>query len=267
MHEDFLNGLDVERIAQVPFVQDMKEKFKLADFSLDWRKGDIGFGGVFKKGNSKDGFTEFSVKMPQVEQTVKDEKCENCRGTGKDSFPFHGKCLYCGGMGENKTIVWADVYGISASFRLFGLSWPPDKDTSATRPQLLVIRTITQEGIHGGAISGEISIPLTNWMKAIGKDGDVEILEAVQAMKTAYKEMFRSHGLDRFMFRVTESGGFISDCPGNACGLHPHSWYELEKEAHGYHFSSHNVDMATQQLTLLVGLAALCDKARKEMKV
>ena len=55
------------------------------------------------------------------------------------------------------------------------------------------------------------------------------------------------------------------DCPGNACGIHP-TEVDLRYDLGGYEFSCHNVDSPAQQMALIVGLAALHDMARKEMK-
>jgi len=268
MHNDFLKELDeiVKNMTQAPIVKAMKEEFGFTSFSFDWQNGDIGFNGAFKKSkNSKKGFVDFFIKVPEVEREIKGKKCKGCRGTGETSYDT--ECLYCRGTGKEKEIVWTNAFEISASFSvILGLSFLCKRDTSSTIPQLLTVQTITRKGMHGGSLDGEVSVPLTEWMKAISKEGDVEIPEAVKAMKTAHGTMWTSHEFDRFMFVVRKEGAFISDCPGNACGLHPTNWSELERKR-GHHFSCHNVDSPMQQLTLIVGLAALCDKARKEMKL
>lgn len=90
----------------------------------------------------------------------------------------------------------------------------------------------------------------------------------IQAMKTAYKRMFGPDHIDEYSFHayVAYKGGWLNvGCPGNACGLNPTSQGVTEK-GKGYEFACHNVDTPAQQITLLAGLAALHDKARKEMK-
>ena len=58
-----------------------------------------------------------------------------------------------------------------------------------------------------------------------------------------------------------KNGRLIMNCPGDACGIHPENWYEENDK--GYEFNCHNVDSPMQQITLLAGLAALHDEARR----
>ncbi len=87
-------------------------------------------------------------------------------------------------------------------------------------------------------------------------------------MKKCWDRLFGLKDYDKWSFRVSVGDGFITiDCPGNACGIHPdhNAGLRIEKDE-GYEFTCHNVDSPAQQLTLLAGLAALHDKARKEIK-
>ena len=63
---------------------------------------------------------------------------------------------------------------------------------------------------------------------------------------------------------VRDNGWLSIGCSGDRTGLHPSSFGSIGI-GRGYQFSCHNVDTSMQQLTLLVGLATLCDKVRKEM--
>jgi hypothetical protein len=54
------------------------------------------------------------------------------------------------------------------------------------------------------------------------------------------------------------------DCPGETCGICSESCSHHKDE--GYVFVSHTVNGPLPQLTFLAGLAALCDKYRKEME-
>jgi len=84
-------------------------------------------------------------------------------------------------------------------------------------------------------------------------------------MKKAYNRMWGIEGYNKYDFRadLKSGGGLCMSCPGDACGIHPSSWHDVERDNIGYEFASHNVDNFLQQLTLLSGLACLHDLARK----
>ncbi len=263
IHQNFIANLNVN-LQNSPFVKSLLEDFKFKDFSGDFN-GDIGFNQAFKHKGEKDGFVEFLVSVPKVkEETAK--KCPHCKGSGKEK-PYPGKCIHCGGTGKEYITDWSLATAVSASFTIFtALLRLSEKDTSAVLPQLFTFKTITHKDIHGGSLSGDISISLCKWLGSFS-EGE-EISEMVQAMKIAYGYMFgglKSFDEPSFRAYIRKGGRFTADCPGDACGLHPSDWYIHEGK--GYEFSCHNVDTPMQQITLLAGLAALHDKARKEMKI
>ena len=150
----------------------------------------------------------------------------------------------------------------SALFR-----FAPQKETSSSLIQLMTFGTCTIKGQNGSYIGGEFSFPLCRWLGSLGQH---EIIpEMIQAMKGAYGRM---HGglrdFDNFYFRafVNDENGWLNvSCPGDACGIQPaHSGTH---RGLGYEFSCHNVDTPVQQITLLAGLAALHDRARKEISL
>lgn len=270
IHRDFIENFvaEMKTLPQDwPVVKSLMEEFKLTDFGGDFRQ-DIGFSKVFKHRGEKDGFTEFLVAIPKIEKKT-DKKCPNCNGLGKEKEPYERECLWCKGTGKVYIMDWRLARAVSASFTVFTSMLSVGfckKDTSAPFPQLLTVKTITGRDMHGGSLSGEVSIPLRNWLASL-KDG-TNLLEVSQATKMTYGHMFVG-GLRHFSeyyFRAyaRENGGFIIDCPGDACGLHPSGWNRPEGQ--GYEFSCHNVDTPAQQITLLAGLAVLHEKARREIK-
>ena len=82
--------------------------------------------------------------------------------------------------------------------------------------------------------------------------------EITKAAKSTYQHLFcELRYYSDFNFRAyvgSKNGGVVFDCPGDACGVYPSIW------------PSKNVDNAAQQITLLAGLAARHDKARREIK-
>jgi hypothetical protein len=127
----------------------------------------------------------------------------------------------------------------------------------------LTVQTTTIQGMHGGSLGGMFSIPLVRWLSRVRVNTQLEKVE--NAMKAAYNRMLGYRRYHRNDFRVwlADNQGWLNiSCPGDACGLHPADHY---RSAHkeGYDFACHNVDSPMQQLTLIAGLAALCDLVRK----
>ncbi|MCX6731489.1 MAG: hypothetical protein NTX55_00665, partial [Candidatus Parcubacteria bacterium] len=148
------------------------------------------------------------------------------------------------------------------------LRCPPEQDTLAGFPQLLVVETMFRKEMHGGSLWGEYSVPLVNWLSALGNER-TEITDMTQAMIVAYTHMMGDKFLSchDFWAVVENQRGWLNvNCPGNACGLNPSCGHEW-KYGDGYEFTCHNVDSPVQQLTLLAGLAALHDRARREIKL
>lgn len=109
---------------------------------------------------------------------------------------------------------------------------------------------------------GDFSFLLVNWLKTI-KETDSVLPLVRNAAMDAYSKMDgrKPDVFNEYHFRtILQKGRLIMDCPGDACGVYPNEWVE---EDNGYKFACHNVDSPMQQLTLLAGLAALHDEARK----
>jgi len=263
MHRDFLRDLKIN-FQSAPVVKNFIDSFGFTEFGGDF-KYDIGFNNVLRRVEEKDGFVAFAAKIPKVRKLT-NEKCRECKGSGKDKFGElpERECLWCEGTGKDYIIDWRLAEAISASFTILTmLLGHCESHTSAQFPQLMTVQTITRRDIHGGSLSGDISIPLRQWL--ISACSREDLSDVSSAMKTAYGKMLGLRFYSDYHFRVDarESGGFTLGCPGDACGIHPSDWHFREGE--GYEFSCHNVDNAAQQLTLLAGLAALHDRARKEL--
>ena len=226
-------------------------------------KGNFGFEEAFRKLPEEGEFVSFSVVLPKVrkEKTV---KCRACNGSGKD-YSGDGACFSCEGKGREGVIDWHDAFAVSASFTIFfAVTFYNETETSAKTPQLLTVQTCTIADMHGGSLSGIYGIPLVKWLSSFRGD----IPEMVEAMMRAYDYMFKLRGYDKSSFQASvdyDDGWLNVSCPGNACGLNPSSSSGLGG-SQGYKFSCHNTDSPLQQLTLLAGLAALHDRARKEIK-
>lgn len=262
IHRDFLKEIKIN-FQNASIVKALMDSFGFTEFSGDFEQ-DIGFNKVFKRGKEKSGFIAFAAKIPKIKKLT-DRKCRQCGGSGKDDLRDM-ECPFCDGKGREYIMDWRQAETISASFTVLTMVLNYcEKHTSVPFPQLMTVETITRRDMHGGSLGGDISIPLRQWLISVSHRGGTP--EVTAAMKIAYGRMFGLRYYNDFHFRVDvrECGGFTADCPGDACGIHPHGWYMRDGE--GYQFSCHNVDTVGQQITLLAGLAALHDKARKEIKL
>lgn len=265
LHEDFIRNTD-SILDEAPIVVSLKEEFKFDNF-IGTFDGNFGFDNAFICRGRKGEFVEFVVEIPKIKNYT--GKCKECNGTGEDK-ELGMNCFHCNGKGKEYEFNWKLAYTISASFTVFSTFLRfPEKETSSSLIQLMTVQTITQQSMHGGSLSADLNISLCAWMDSLREKGESEIKEMIEAMQDTYRVIF--DGLDPYRkqdFRawVAYEGGWLNtSCPGDACGFNPeHMGPEKGK---GYRLDCHNVDNPMQQLTLLASLAALHDKARKEMKI
>lgn len=274
VHQDFVENAKIISNDTL-LVKALKEDFKFENFNGNFNEN-FGFDNVFINRGLKGKFVEFLVKIPKIKFWVY-EPCSRCGGLNQLEI-FEEECIKCKGRREFKKksenefssdrfehhYNWKVAHTISASFNVFfRVSGFPKKETSSPLLQLLTVSTITDRDMHGGSLSGKYSKPLVRWLSSF-KPGTT-IFEMVEAMKVAYRKMFGECSYFRFRASVDHKNGWLNvDCPGNACGLNP-SHNSVKDDDNGYEFNCHNVDTVAQQLTLLVGLAALHDKARREI--
>lgn len=263
IHKDIVES--IKPIPQdSPMAIGLMEEFSFASFAGNLNQ-DFGFESVFRFQEEQDDFVEFFIKIPVVRRKT-DTPCDRCDGSGKDAFLEDRECLSCDGSGKEHIYDWKPAFAISASFTLLSRILEfPEEDTSAPLPQLLTVTTMTGKHMHGGSLGGTYGIAFCKWLRHLGARTNVP--EVVQAMKVAYDRMVGIKEFDEHYFTAyiaNENGWLNIDCPGDACGLNPS--HGSIREERGYEFSCHNVDSPMQQITLLVGLAALHDKARKEIK-
>jgi len=255
IHKEFIDSTEHD-FTQAPIIKHFKSELNLPEFEDDFNKN-IGFGGIFKYKGEKDNFIEFLIEVPQVKK-YPGTKCKECGGTGWNE-ERDMRCFYCEG-GKKWTMDWKDATKISATFTVL-TSWLmyPQINTSCFYYQMMTVQTITQNNIHGGSLSGDCSIPFKIWCESKGR---VELPEVIDAMKAAYRKMVGLREFSEYSINAwIDNGKFILNCPGDACGLHPSDWHSCKEE--GFEFSCHNVDSSIQQITLLAGLACLCDTIKK----
>lgn len=162
---------------------------------------------------------------------------------------------------------WKNLYEISATLSLFleimNSHLQAEKPTNSNLPQLMVLHLIAHRGLHGGSLGGEYGIAFCNQLRKIRKDTKVQC-RVLDAMQNGLCRIFNSEPFDHFRFEISEKGGLIIDCPGDACGINPSDWSQISPDR-GYEFGCHNVDTPAQQLILLIGLAILHQEVDKTL--
>lgn len=267
VHNDFIGYIKEQKIdfENAPIIMRLKIEFGFKNFIGDFG-GNFGFDDALKRRGEKDGFTEFLIKIPKVKK-ITNKPCGRCNGKGKDRLR-NDKCLMCEGRGKEYKYDWKIPYAISASLKVFFmLALFPKMETSVSFPQLMTLTTVTARGNHGGAIHGEFSIPLAKWLNSNFCDKKEAAEKMKQAAMRAYKRMFGMSKFDRYNFdaKISDVGGVMLSCPGNATGIHPENCYKVDVGKEGYELACHNLDTPMQQLALLAGLATLHDLARGEI--
>jgi hypothetical protein len=268
VHKDFIK--ESKAVSDdAPIVNQLKEEFGFKDFIGNF-DGDFGFDKAFIRDKETEEFVEFLIKIPRVKRET-GKNCEYCNGSGWDKR-LDNKCIHCNGKGKEYIYDYQSAYAISASFHVFFvLTYHPEKETSSALFQLLTVTVSTTRDWHGGSLSGMYSVPLCDWLDSLREKRTANIAaipEMIKAMQSAYRAMLGLTEYEEHYFRasVDYEGGWLNvSCPGDACGLNP--VHMGPKKGKGYDFSCHNVDTPVQQITLLAGLAALHDKARKELQV
>jgi len=143
----------------------------------------------------------------------------------------------------------------------------PDEDTDCDTPQLIIVEGLmVQEALNSGALSAIVTPGMNPFLSSPEK-GSLELIRS--AMQIADEHMWRpdrkKDSLFPLQFKVNFSGptAIHLSVPGNACGLDPSFGSgSYEGPSHGYRLSPHNVDSGIQQLSLLMGLARLCELGR-----
>ena len=294
IQKDFLKYIPTLSQA-APIVAAFLKQFGFSRFDPDMEGETFGFEGCFKRKKDDGSSIVWYVDIPVFEKRVY-VTCSHCQG---HKNLLEDVCSWCGGKGQvvelevcstckndpesvfyddcheckgdrkiEKTFMdWQSLYSISATFTLFFqlMDFGLDKENSISnkRFQLITVNTVTIRDMHGASLGGNYSKVLVRWLSSFPQD--TEITEMSLAMKKVWTKLFNK--CDRYeqshiYAKVAYQNGWLNvNCPGDACGLHPGSNTGFRPNE-GYDFSCHNVDNPMQQLTLLAGLGALCDKVR-----
>jgi hypothetical protein len=162
---------------------------------------------------------------------------------------------------------WPKLWSVAATLHILFAALYGIKDKgSCPKAQLLECALTPGHGLGQCGIWVGVSPALRRWLSQQPQGTAHPILGAV--MQTAYKQMYGLKKLSahdqRTIYALTQQPGVIMfQTIGDACDLGSGGRWELD-QAEGYLLSPHNVDSPLQQLTLLMGAAAMYQLARHD---
>lgn len=156
---------------------------------------------------------------------------------------------------------------------------PFEKETESNRDQQVFLET--RADMHrnegwGHMLAGYLGSSFIRWLKHYGethKDGLEDFWSAplpepvLNAMRTTWGAVTiggRRNYVSDLRGRISHQGRFLMICFGNACDIAIYPDQRIDEDCEYVRFSCHNLDYPDQQLTLLAGLAKLCELARTE---
>lgn len=137
--------------------------------------------------------------------------------------------------------------------------------TDSKSPQMMEVHLFSsKKPSHSSTLNAIVRPSLAKWLNTNVNTGKGPVI--AQAMKEAYFRMFeveRDLFDHNFRVMIRDPKWINITCPGDACGLDPESYNDLDLDV-GYELQPHNVDGPVQQLTLLSGLAKLDNLAHTD---
>jgi hypothetical protein len=126
---------------------------------------------------------------------------------------------------------------------------------------------------YGHAIGGFLDESVVLWLgeyaknNGAGSDSTEMPPEVIKAMQETWCAMYQPKDSFRKWLKdirgtVRPTGHFYLECFGNACDLSVYPENRIEPGCEVVTLSCHNLDSAGQQLTLMAGLAKICEMAR-----
>ncbi len=256
VHRAVLNQLGL-LTNEAPIIRILSTDIDLSDF-VPFGESNWGFGQVLEQIGEDDKYISFRVSLPRVIWTISKAKRE-------DRFGFKGL--------PERGYNWQAAYNLSASlnvlFLALAFSLREEIIWENEIPQLVNCKLQTSKESYGGALSIRLSKALVDWLAKYQVNEDIP--EASEALFEAYSAMyefkdeeaiaFNRHYLNARVLSIKQR--ITLNCPGDACGLDPDNMNEIRDR--GYELVPHNTDTPIQQLTLLAGVAKLCDIYREDL--
>jgi hypothetical protein len=152
---------------------------------------------------------------------------------------------------------------------------PFEEERESNRDQQVFLETTADRYRAAGwghMLGGHVGPSFVMWLKRYGennKDGPTAPLPpaVLNAMHVTWNSVAgdtlkKYH--DEIRGEITPHGRFWMKCFGNACDIAIYPEEHIDESCEYVRFACHNLDWPSQQLTLLAGLAKLCELARQE---
>lgn len=155
---------------------------------------------------------------------------------------------------------WNFAHAVSATLTLLFKSLSTiEIPMDSEKPQLVEVDMSTN--INNNPISVTLGRSILPYLNRRFNNSHSQKAENV--MREAYQYMMGKDefSMNRFEVLFRENRWVNLIVPGDACGLNPDGYYNTDQE--GYTIYPHNVDSVVQQLTLLMGIAAIHQEARE----
>lgn len=154
------------------------------------------------------------------------------------------------------------------------LALPFEDQKPSNRTQQIDLSTSCRgNDSYGHAVHGYVSADLRRWLIRQASMGNGAAYAPLppsisDAMRATWLAVAGGVKPPKNLFggTITPDGRFLLQCPGNACdiAIYPDHVSAYDDSVTATRFSCHNLDDAHQQLTLLAGLAKMCELARKD---
>lgn len=131
---------------------------------------------------------------------------------------------------------------------------------------------VNRPGGYGHAVSGLVSPVMLAWLKehgavarafGFGAPAPIAVVNAMRETWCAVVPKPARPWARACDAHIASDGRFMLQCLGNACDIAIYPEALHGDPDYGTNFSCHNLDQPRQQITLLAGLAKLCELARK----
>lgn len=174
---------------------------------------------------------------------------------------------------------WTQYCSLTIFMLTNALGFPFEKSVGRNRQQdatLMVSCIRNRPAGYGHATGGWLSTNVHQWLKDYAKQ-EMQSLglthgapmhpAVIKAMQEAWRAVSPpdtwKYGKKDIWGGVRDSGAFTLSCFGDACDLsvYPDTW--LDEGCESIELGCHNLDHSTQQLTLLSGLAKICQLTRE----
>lgn len=196
---------------------------------------------------------------------------------GKTEFGY-SKCGYITSMSDRISLRLElntdTLHHVTATIHVLMIAFgsPFASPSNVNRSQSVEFMTVcdSRETFYGHAVQGRVSDEVSQWLliKSRKLTSDNWLIKAPPAVAAAMKQAWtavaapgRKRWASECTAYIAKEGRFILNCcVGNACDLaiYPDS---LGNRNGSVEFGCHNLDRADQQVTLLAGLAKLCELA------